>query len=219
MSREITRIVTRFGEYDPVVRESEIREWLRDLEEDPESTEERNGAERNELVNEFTEIRRTTRAAAIERGMKAMGNEANLERPGGAIGAPALVRGLGDGRRESAAVPGRRRRPAGLAGQRDDHQRPTSDPVVYRVGHVTGERQPARLHPEVLSIDIYEDSAMDASNVTSGHKNLAILDMNSFVITNRQPELLLYEPLSKTRRPAGHRARLAGLAEAGPGRI
>ena len=71
----------------------------------------------------------------------------------------------------------------------------------------------------MLSIDIYEDSAMDASNVTSGHKNLAILDMNSFVITNRQPELLLYEPLSKTRRPAGHRARLAGLAEAGPGRI
>lgn len=103
MSREITRVTTQYGAYDPLEREAEIRERLRDLEEDPESTEERNGAERNELVNEFTEIRRATRAAAIERGMKAMGNEANLERPGGAIGAPALVRGLGDGRRESAA--------------------------------------------------------------------------------------------------------------------
>jgi len=60
--------------------------------------------------------------------------------------------------------------------------------------------------PEVLSIDIFECSAMDALNVTSGHKNLAILDMNSFVITSRQPELLLYEPLFKdqaTGRPAG----------------
>jgi HK97 family phage major capsid protein len=60
--------------------------------------------------------------------------------------------------------------------------------------------------PEILGVDVYEDSAMDASNVVSGHKNLAILDMNSFVITNRQPELLLYEPLFKdqaTGRPAG----------------
>jgi HK97 family phage major capsid protein len=60
--------------------------------------------------------------------------------------------------------------------------------------------------PEVLSIDIMECSAMDSSNAISGHKNLAILDMNSFIITNRQPELLLYEPLFKdqaTGRPAG----------------
>jgi HK97 family phage major capsid protein len=60
--------------------------------------------------------------------------------------------------------------------------------------------------PEVLSIDVYEDSAMDASNVVSGHKNLAILDMNSFIITNRQPEMLIYEPLFKdqaTGRPSG----------------
>jgi HK97 family phage major capsid protein len=60
--------------------------------------------------------------------------------------------------------------------------------------------------PEVLGIDIYEDSAMDPLNVTSGHKNLALLDMNSFIITNRQPELLLYEPLFKdqaTGRPSG----------------
>jgi HK97 family phage major capsid protein len=60
--------------------------------------------------------------------------------------------------------------------------------------------------PEVVGVDIYEDSAMDSSNAVSGHKNLAILDMNSFIITNRQPELLLYEPLFKdqaTGRPAG----------------
>ncbi len=60
--------------------------------------------------------------------------------------------------------------------------------------------------PEMLNTDIYECSAMDALNVVSGHKNLAILDMNSFVITNRQPELLIYEPLFKdqaTGRPAG----------------
>jgi HK97 family phage major capsid protein len=60
--------------------------------------------------------------------------------------------------------------------------------------------------PEVLGIDIFEDSAMDPLNVTSGHKNLALLDMNSFIITNRQPELLLYEPLFKdqaTGRPSG----------------
>jgi HK97 family phage major capsid protein len=65
---------------------------------------------------------------------------------------------------------------------------------------------PADNIPEVLGIDLVEDSAMDASNVTSGHKNLAIVDMNSFIITNRQPEMLLYEPLFKdqaTGRPSG----------------
>lgn len=60
--------------------------------------------------------------------------------------------------------------------------------------------------PEMLNVDIYEDSAMDSSNTISGHKNLAILDMNSFIITNRQPEMLIYEPLFKdqaTGRPSG----------------
>jgi HK97 family phage major capsid protein len=51
--------------------------------------------------------------------------------------------------------------------------------------------------PEIVGTDCYECSAMDALNVVSGHKNLAILDMNSFVITSRQPELLIYEPLVK----------------------
>jgi HK97 family phage major capsid protein len=60
--------------------------------------------------------------------------------------------------------------------------------------------------PEVLGVDVYEDSAMDSLNITSGHKNLVILDMNSFIITNRQPEMLIYEPLFKdqaTARPTG----------------
>ena len=85
------------------------------------------------------------------------------------------------------------------------------------VTSLVNDNQPDSI-PEVLSIDIYEDSAMDASNVVSGHKNLAILDMNSFVITNRQPELLLYEPLFKdqaTGRPAG---RPDGSPGPGPGR-
>jgi HK97 family phage major capsid protein len=51
--------------------------------------------------------------------------------------------------------------------------------------------------PEMLGIDVMEDSAMDAANTVSGHKNLAIVDMNSFIITNRQPEMLIYEPLVK----------------------
>jgi HK97 family phage major capsid protein len=73
------------------------------------------------------------------------------------------------------------------------------------VTSLVNDNQPDSI-PEVLSIDIYEDSAMDSSNAVSGHKNLAILDMNSFIITNRQPELLLYEPLFKdqaTGRPSG----------------
>jgi HK97 family phage major capsid protein len=65
---------------------------------------------------------------------------------------------------------------------------------------------PADNIPEMLGIDVMEDSAMDSANTVSGHKNLAILDMGSFVITNRQPEMLIYEPLFKdqaTGRPSG----------------
>jgi HK97 family phage major capsid protein len=64
------------------------------------------------------------------------------------------------------------------------------------VNPILNDNQPDSI-PEMLSLDVYEDSAMDASNVVSGHKNLALLDMNSFVITNRQPEMLIYEPLVK----------------------
>jgi HK97 family phage major capsid protein len=73
------------------------------------------------------------------------------------------------------------------------------------VNPILNDNQPDSI-PEMLSLDVYEDSAMDSLNVTSGHKNLAILDMNSFIITNRQPELLLHEPLFKdqaTGRPSG----------------
>ena len=74
------------------------------------------------------------------------------------------------------------------------------------VTSLVNDNQPDSI-PEVLSIDIYENSAMDAVNTAvAGHKNLAILDMNSFIITNRQPEMLLFEPLFKdqaTGRPAG----------------
>ena len=73
------------------------------------------------------------------------------------------------------------------------------------VTSLVNDNQPDSI-PEVLSLDVYENSAMDSSNAVSGHKNLAILDMNSFIITNRQPELLLYEPLFKdqaTGRPSG----------------
>jgi HK97 family phage major capsid protein len=73
------------------------------------------------------------------------------------------------------------------------------------VNPILNDNQPDSI-PEMLSLDVYEDSAMDASNAISGHKNLAIVDMNSFIITNRQPELLIYEPLFKdqaTGRPSG----------------
>jgi HK97 family phage major capsid protein len=73
------------------------------------------------------------------------------------------------------------------------------------VTSLVNDNQPDSI-PEVLSLDIYEDSAMDSSNVVSGHKNLVVLDMNSFIITNRQPEMLIYEPLFKdqaTGRPSG----------------
>jgi HK97 family phage major capsid protein len=75
------------------------------------------------------------------------------------------------------------------------------------VTSLVNDNQPDSI-PEVLSVDVYEDSAMDASNAVSGHKNLAILDMSQFVIVQRQPEVLLFEPLFKdqaTGRPSGQR--------------
>jgi HK97 family phage major capsid protein len=50
--------------------------------------------------------------------------------------------------------------------------------------------------PEVLSIDIMECSSM-ASAQTVGNKTLALADMSQFIITSRQPELLIHEPLVK----------------------
>lgn len=62
--------------------------------------------------------------------------------------------------------------------------------------------------PEMLGLDILETSSMDAVNSGTGHKNLAIMDGNSYVIVNRQPEILLFEPLVKsqaTALPTGQR--------------
>jgi hypothetical protein len=70
----------------------------------------------------------------------------------------------------------------------------------------------------MLGIDVLEDSAMDSSNAISGHKNLAIVGMNSFIITNRQPEMLVYEPLFKDQAPAGRPGRPDGFPGRGPGR-
>jgi HK97 family phage major capsid protein len=93
---EITRVVTSYGEYDPVVREAEIRESLAAWEADPDVTEESHGQQRNRLMNEYTEIRRATRAAQIEDIKRVAQNPANLERPDGRVGgAPALVRNPG----------------------------------------------------------------------------------------------------------------------------
>lgn len=61
--------------------------------------------------------------------------------------------------------------------------------------------------PEMLGIDVMEVSSM-ASAQTTGNKTLAILDANSYVIVQRQPEVLLYEPLvksSSTALPTGQR--------------
>ena len=117
----------------------------------------------------------------------------------------------GDGLRAApgaaAPVPGRGRREAGVAGQRGDHQRAAADPELHRGGHVDGERQPGRQHPGgAVASTSWRTRRWTRPTSCRGHKNLAILDMNSFIITNRQPELLIYEPLFKdqaTGRPIG----------------
>ncbi len=62
--------------------------------------------------------------------------------------------------------------------------------------------------PRMLHLPIYEASGMDPLNVVSAHKNLAIIDMSSYVIVSRQPEVLLFEPLvmsQATALPTGQR--------------
>jgi HK97 family phage major capsid protein len=59
--------------------------------------------------------------------------------------------------------------------------------------------------PQMLGLPFQECSAM-ASAQTTGNKTLAIADMSQFIITSRQPEMLLHEPLFKdqaTGRPSG----------------
>src|SRR5437667_367484 len=101
---EITRVVTPYGECDPLEREGEIRETLRSWEASPDTTEATHGAQRDRLIGEYTEIRRAVRSAQIARGTALMADESNLERPGGGQpGAPAYVRGKLGTRIETAA--------------------------------------------------------------------------------------------------------------------
>lgn len=61
--------------------------------------------------------------------------------------------------------------------------------------------------PEMLGIDLLESSAMSALN-TAGAKNLLLGDMSQYIIVDRQPNVLIFEPLFKdqaTGRPAGQR--------------
>jgi HK97 family phage major capsid protein len=61
--------------------------------------------------------------------------------------------------------------------------------------------------PEMLGIDFMESSAMTALN-TAGAKNLLLADMSQYIIVDRQPRVLIFEPLFKdqaTGRPAGQR--------------
>jgi HK97 family phage major capsid protein len=61
--------------------------------------------------------------------------------------------------------------------------------------------------PEMLGIDFMESSAMSALN-TVGAKNLLLGDMSQYIIVDRQPNVLIFEPLFKdqaTDRPAGQR--------------
>jgi HK97 family phage major capsid protein len=61
--------------------------------------------------------------------------------------------------------------------------------------------------PEMLGIDFMESSAMTNLN-TTGAKNLLLADMSQYIIVDRQPNVLIFEPLFKdqaTGRPAGQR--------------
>jgi HK97 family phage major capsid protein len=61
--------------------------------------------------------------------------------------------------------------------------------------------------PRMLGLPFQESSAMSALN-TAGAKNLLLGDMSQYVIVDRQPSVLLFEPLFKdqaTGRPAGQR--------------
>jgi HK97 family phage major capsid protein len=61
--------------------------------------------------------------------------------------------------------------------------------------------------PEMLGIDFMESSATSALN-TVGAKNLLLGDMSQYIIVDRQPNVLIFEPLFKdqaTGRPAGQR--------------
>jgi HK97 family phage major capsid protein len=60
--------------------------------------------------------------------------------------------------------------------------------------------------PEVLGIDIYEASAMDAVNGTGTHKNLCLGDFSQMILVDRLPAVMIFENLlldASTARPTG----------------
>jgi HK97 family phage major capsid protein len=63
------------------------------------------------------------------------------------------------------------------------------------VQSMLNDNQPGDNPPQMLGIDYYEASAMDASNVTSGHKNLLLGDFSQMIIVERVPAVMIYDPL------------------------
>ena len=49
--------------------------------------------------------------------------------------------------------------------------------------------------PEMFSINLQESTTMDGVNTTGGHKNLLLLDGNSYLIVDRIGTQMIYEPL------------------------
>jgi HK97 family phage major capsid protein len=49
--------------------------------------------------------------------------------------------------------------------------------------------------PEIYTIDILESTTMDSVNTTGGHKNLLLLDGNSYLIVDRVGTQMIYEPM------------------------
>jgi HK97 family phage major capsid protein len=63
------------------------------------------------------------------------------------------------------------------------------------VQSMLNDNQPGDNPPQMLGIDYYEASAMDASNVVSGHKNLMLGDFSQMIIVERVPAVMIYDPL------------------------
>jgi HK97 family phage major capsid protein len=70
------------------------------------------------------------------------------------------------------------------------------------------DNQPGDNPPQMLGLDYYEASAMDASNAVSGHKNLCVGDFSQMIIVDRMPSVLIMDPLvlgTGSVLPAGQR--------------
>jgi HK97 family phage major capsid protein len=63
------------------------------------------------------------------------------------------------------------------------------------VQSMLNDNQPGDSPPQMLGIDYYEASAMDASNAVSGHKNLMLGDFSQMILVERLPAVMIYDPL------------------------